>query len=183
MSSHPGLLPYFASTLLSATQCTCGMNIIVPSNNCLILLIRRKLYLILKYKGTTRPSFQSLWPIPTAFEIWHNGSSWYVIFYFCAKFQLSTLIRSVSSQELPVVKVHTWRMLMVPDWIFGGWGHPWHHGLSRCVIFDLFAKFQLSSMIRSVSRTLQPWSHTRRMLMVPDWILEGWGHSYHQGLS
>ena len=53
-------------------------------------------------------------------------------------------------QEQLFLEVHTWRMLMVPDWGLGGWGHPWHHGSSWLVILYFCAKFQLSSMIRSV---------------------------------
>ncbi len=59
-------------------------------------------------------------------------------------------------QEPPVLEVHTWRTLKVPDWILGGWGHHWHHGSSWYVIIDLCAKCQLSSMIRSMSRTPCP---------------------------
>ena len=78
---------------------------------------------------------------------------------------------------------HTWKMMMVLDWILGGWGHSWHLGSSWYVILDLCAKSQLSSMYRSVSRTLRPWSHTWRTLKVPDWILGGWGHSWYHGSS
>ena len=39
----------------------------------------------------------------------------------CATSQLCSMIRSV--QEPPILKVHIRRMLMVPDWILGGWGH------------------------------------------------------------
>ena len=60
--------------------------------------------------------------------------------------------------EPPVLEVHTWRMLMVTDWVFWWGGHPWHHGLSWYVVPNLCAKFQLSSMIRSVSRTPHPWN-------------------------
>ena len=77
----------------------------------------------------------------------------------------------------------TWRMLRVPDWRLGGSGHLWHHGSSWYVILDLCAKFQLSSMNMSVSRTTHPRSHTWRTRMVPDWILGGWGHSWHHGSS
>ena len=72
---------------------------------------------------------------------------------------------------------------MVPDWRLGGWGHPWRHGLSWYVIFDLCAKFQLSSMIRKVSRTPILEVHTWMMLKVSEWSLEGWGHSWHVGSS
>ena len=74
-----------------------------------------------------------------------------VILYLCVKFQLSTMIRSVSGTPCPLS--HTWRTLKIPDWILGGWGHPWYHGLSLYMIIYLCAKFQLSSMIRSVSST------------------------------
>ena len=84
-------------------------------------------------------------------------------------------------QEPPILEVHIWRMLMVPDSILGGWGHSWYHGLLRCFIFYLCANFQLCSKIISVSRTPCPRSHTWSMLKVPDWIIGGWGHSlYYQ---
>ena len=56
-------------------------------------------------------------------------------------------------QEPPILEVHTWRTLMVPDWRLGGWRHCWHHGLSWYVIFYLCTIFHISSMIRSASRT------------------------------
>ena len=62
---------------------------------------------------------------------------------------LITYVQNLSSHPWS----HTWRMLMIPDWILGRWGHFWHHGSSWYVILDLCAKFQLSSMNRSVSRT------------------------------
>ena len=61
-------------------------------------------------------------------------------------------------QETPVLEVLTWRMLIVYDWILWGWGQPWSHGSSWYVILDLCAKFQLSSIIRSLSTTPRPWS-------------------------
>ena len=82
---------------------------------------------------------------------WYHGSSLYSILYLCAKFQLSSIIRSVSRTPHPWS--HTWRTLKVPDWRLGGWGHPWRHGSSWYVILDLCTKFQLSSMFRSASRT------------------------------
>ena len=112
---------------------------------------------------------------------WHHGSSWYVNLDLFAKFQLSSMNRSVSRTPRP--QSHTWRTLMVPDWRLGGWGHPWCHGSSWYVNLDLCAKFQLSSMIRSVSRTPRPRSHTWRTLMVPDWRLWGWSHPWHVGSS
>ena len=123
------------------------------------------------------PSAHSL----TAFYICHHRSSWYVIFYFWAKFYLSTMIISVSRTPHP--RSHTWRTLDVPDWILGGWGHSWHHGSSGYVIFYLCANSQFWSMIRSLSRIHRPRSNTWRMLKVPDCILRRWGHSWHHGLS
>ena len=108
---------------------------------------------------------------------WHHRSSLYVIIDLCAKFQLFSM--NISLSRTPHPRSHTWRTLMVPDWILGGWGHSWHHGSSWYVILDLCAKFQLSSMNRSVSRTPRPRSHTWRTLMVPDWGLGGWGHPWH----
>jgi len=99
----------------------------------------------------------------------------------CTKFQLSSIIRRESRTPHP--ESHTWRTLNVPDWILGGWGHSWRHGSSWYVFLDLYAKFQLSSMDGSVSRTLHPRSHTWRTLKVPDWILGGWSHSWHNGSS
>ena len=39
-----------------------------------------------------------------------------------------------------------WMNLMVPDWRLEGSGHPWCHTSSSCVVVDLCARFQLSSM-------------------------------------
>ena len=100
-----------------------------------------------------------------------------VILDFCAKSQLSSMNRSVSRTPCP--RSNTWRMLMVPDWILGGWGHSWHHESSWYVTLDVCAKFQLSSMNISVSRTPCPQIHTWRTLKVPDWRLRGWGHPWH----
>ena len=86
-------------------------------------------------------------------------------------------------QEPSVLEVYTWRTLRVPDWILGGWGHPWRHWLSSYVILDLCVKCQLSSMIRSMSRTSVLEFHTWRTLKVPDWSLGGWVHSLHAGSS
>ena len=55
-------------------------------------------------------------------------------------------------QEPPVLDVHTWRTLMVPDQLLGGQSHPGHHGSSWYMNLDLCAKFQLASMIRIVPR-------------------------------
>ena len=110
---------------------------------------------------------------------WHHGSLLYVILYLCDKFQLSSMIRCVSGTPRPWS--HIWRILKVPDWSLGWWGHHWYHGSSLYVIIYLCAKFQLSSMVRSVSRTHCPRSHTWRTLKVPDWSLEVWGHTSHHG--
>jgi len=91
----------------------------------------------------------------------------------------SSLVWIEVCQEPLVLKVHTWRTLRVPDWILGELDHSWHHGLSWYAIFEVCAKFQLSSMIRSVSGTPCPWSHTWRKLKVPDWSREGWGLPWH----
>ena len=108
----------------------------------------------------------------------HN---FFVILDLYAKFQSSSMIRSVSRTPRPWS--HTWKTLIVPDWIRGWWGYPWHHGSSLYMIIDICAKFQLSSMNRSVSRTPCPRSHTWRTLMVPDWRLGGWVHSWHHRSS
>ena len=84
------------------------------------------------------------------------------------------MFRSVS--RTPVLEVHTWRMLMVPYQVLGGWGPPWHHVSSWYVILYLCAKFQLSSMIISGSRTLSLKSILGGLGGVPDWRLGGWGH-------
>ena len=46
---------------------------------------------------------------------------------------------------------------MVPDWSFRGLDHPWyqilHHESTFYAILEMCAKFQLPSMIKSVSRT------------------------------
>ena len=49
------------------------------------------------------------------------------------------------------------------------------------VILYLCAKVQLSSMIKSVWRTPVLDFHTWRMLMVPDQVLGGLGHTWHHG--
>ena len=112
---------------------------------------------------------------------WCNGLSWYVILDLCAKFTLPSMNRSASRTPRP--RSHTWRIWMVPNWILGGWGHSWHHGSSWYVIFYLCAKFQLSSMIIIVSRTLEDvdgswldsWrmgsSLTSRILIICDCLL------------
>ena len=85
---------------------------------------------------------------------WHD-----MIFLTCVP-NLSSVAWLEVCQEPPILEVHTLRMLMVPDWILGWWGHSGHHGSSWYMILDLCTKFQLSSMNRSVSRTPRPGSHT-----------------------
>ena len=82
---------------------------------------------------------------------WHHGSSLYVILDLCAKYQHYSMNRSLS--RIPHPRSHTWRTFNFPDWIIGKWGHSWHHGLLWYGILDLFAKFKLSSMNKSVTRT------------------------------
>ena len=107
----------------------------------------------------------------------------YAILYLFAKFQLSSMIRSVPGTSTPCPWSNNWRTLKVPDWSLGECGHPWYHGSSEYVIFHLCAKFQLSGMIRSVSRTPHPRSHASRTLKVPHWSLEGWHHPWHNESS
>ena len=78
---------------------------------------------------------------------WHHELSWYVILYLCAKFQLSSMIRSVS--RTPVLELHTGRMSIVLYLGLVGWGQRWQDGSSWYVILYLCTKFQLSSMNRS----------------------------------
>jgi hypothetical protein len=75
-------------------------------------------------------------------------------------------------QEPPVLEVHTWRTLSVPDWILREWDHSWHLEWSWYVILDLCAKFQLSSLIRSVSKT--DWLETWKLgSFLTSWIILG----------
>ena len=94
-----------------------------------------------------------------------------MIFDLCAKFQLSSMNRSVSRTPLPWS--HTWRTLKVSDWRLGGLGHPWYHISLWYFIIYLCAKFQLSSMHRSVSRT-SPSSKSYLEDAEGSW-LETWG--------
>ena len=52
---------------------------------------------------------------------------------------------------------HNWRMLMVPDWCFGGLGNLWYkilyHESILYIILELCTDLQLHNIIRSVSRT------------------------------
>ena len=100
---------------------------------------------------------------------WHYISLWYVILHLCAKFQLSSMIICVSRTPCP--RCHTWRTFMVPYCSLGCWSHHRHQESSWYVILYLCAKFKLSSMIISESRTPCPWSHTWMTLMVPDDVI------------
>ena len=59
-------------------------------------------------------------------------------------------------QELPILDVHIWRILYVFEQLLRGWVHPWHRVVSKYVIIYLCAKFQLTSMIRNVSKKNHP---------------------------
>ena len=71
--------------------------------------------------------------------------------------QISALPWLEVCKEPTVFSSHNWRTLMVPDWSLVGWSPHWHHESSWYVILDLCAKFQLSSMNGSVSRTPLSW--------------------------
>ena len=78
--------------------------------------------------------------------------------FFPYLLNFSSLVWLEVCQEQPVLGVHTWRTLIVPEQILGGSRHLWHNGLSWYVILYFCAKFQLSSMVVtvSVSRTMHP---------------------------
>ena len=61
-------------------------------------------------------------------DILGNHNVW---FFTCVPI-FSSLAWLEVCQEPPILEVHTstWRMLNVPDWSLGGWGHLWHHILS-----------------------------------------------------
>ena len=81
------------------------------------------------------------------------------------------------------------------QWLGGHWwfptrdmenkDQPWPQNCSWYMIPDLSAKFQLSTMIKSVSRTPSPWWGYLEMLRVPDRKLGGkcypWHHRYPLG--
>ena len=46
----------------------------------------------------------------------------------------------------PCPHSHTWKMLMTPDWIFGGLGHSWLHGTYSYVILESCVNVQFTSM-------------------------------------
>ena len=73
----------------------------------------------------------------------------------------------------------TWRVLMVPDWIPGKWGHSLYNLLPTYVILKLCADFKLSNMNINVSRAACPYSQTWRTMVVPDWIILEWGLFWH----
>ena len=112
---------------------------------------------------------------PPVLEVILGGCWWFLTGYlddgvildvkYCHDMWFLTCIQNFSSlawigsvSRTPCPRSHTWRMLMVPDRTLGGWGYPWRHGSSWYMVLDLCAKFQLSSMIRSVSRTPYPLS-------------------------
>ena len=116
------------------------------------------------------------WGLRGLGHLWHHASSRYEIYHFYAKFQLSSIISSES--RTPILKVicgGRWLFLtaVLEDGVILNIMN--HHN----VIFHLCAKFQLSSMIRSESRTHTRQGHTWRTLMVPDWRLRGLGHLWH----
>ena len=90
--------------------------------------------------------------------LWHHGSSWYGILDFCVKFQLSCMIGSVSRTPLSSKSLLGgcwWFLTMyLEDSVIFDIMDP--HDM-RFLSLDLCAKFQVSSMIASVSRTPCPW--------------------------
>ena len=56
---------------------------------------------------------------------------------------------------------HTWRTLVIPDWSFGGLDclqyQTCHHESTFYVILELYANFQLLSVIKSTSRIQSCW--------------------------
>ena len=70
-----------------------------------------------------------IWAIgPSKHPLDINGCHDMTMFYLCAKFQLSSMIRSASRTPRP--RSHTWKTQKVPDWRLGWCGHSWHHGSS-----------------------------------------------------
>lgn len=100
-----------------------------------------------------------------------------MVLNWLANFQLSCFYRSVSST--PCLQSHTLRTLMVRDWMLGVRGLSWHHGSQLNVILKFCANCQLSSINKHTPRTTSPQSLTWRIWVSPDWILGGWGHSWH----
>ena len=110
---------------------------------------------------------------------WYHVSPLSVTLGFCVDFQSSSMDRSTSSTLSPWS--YTWRILVITDWILGGWGHSWYHGLHLSVILDMCANFQLSSINKRVPRTPCPWNHTLKASMVLYWSVWVGRHSSHQG--
>ena len=50
-------------------------------------------------------------------------------------------------KDSPILEVHTWRTLMVPDQILRGWCHPWRYGLSWYVNFTCVPTFSSSPWV------------------------------------
>ena len=108
-----------------------------------------------------------------------RGKPWYNIWFsnMCTKFQLPSLIRSVSRTTLPLsVNWRTWGFL-IGD--MEDMERPWHNICSSYVIPNLWGKIQLSSMIRSVSRTNLSSAVTWWTLRVADGRLGWWGIPWH----
>ena len=109
----------------------------------------------LEFEGATRPSN----PSPSGGVWWAFGPPlwafgppiWAYTTRCCSQYRHFSIItftfRQLFStsifQQMSVCAYKTLPLL----------GHPWHHGSSWYVILDLCAKFHLSSMNRSVSRT------------------------------
>ena len=111
------------------------------------------------------------WRIGSSFTVWS--------IMICDSF--SSLAWLEVCQESLILKVSARRTLMVPDQVLGGCGNSWHHWSSWYVIIDLCAKFQLSSMIRSVSRT--PRSRSWYLENIDGSCQETWGwvHPWYLG--
>ena len=87
--------------------------------------------------------------------------------------QLLTIV-----QQWPCTLSHTWRTLKVTDnfWRMGSSLTSWIIIICNS---GLVGQILPPSMIESVSRTPHPWSHTWKMLKVPDWSLWIWSDSWH----
>ena len=74
----------------------------------------------------------------------------------------------------------TWRMLIVLDWKIRTWGHSGHHGSLLYVIYSCKLIFNSQAWIEIFQKH---WHQilTWRRLMASEWILWGWGCSWHYG--
>ena len=129
--------------------------------------------------------FYSCWKA----KIWHTSEESHIMTIYdvkddpLLKYSIKVLhIWTLRKCQLSSIIINVWgtshpQSPYLRGWL---WGHPEHHWLSWYVILYMCAKFQLSSMNKSGSRTPRPWSlYFGRMLMVPDCILAGWGHLWH----